>query len=114
MFERHGIIQEYHINLTEQETETLTTYTSTETSIEISRLHPFYNYTWIVTAVTIGEGPYTASDTVMTLEDGKFVYAKTITITWNFFSSKWCTSRLFCYGDNFNEFLPCMGTPCSI
>ena len=43
-----------------------------ETFIEISRLHPFYNYTWIVTAVTIGEGPYTASDTVMTHEDGKF------------------------------------------
>ena len=25
-----------------------------------------------MTAVTIGEGPYTASDAVMTLEDGKF------------------------------------------
>ena len=71
--EIHGIIREYHINLTEQETGTLTTYTTSTTALEIALLHPHYNYTWTVTAVTIGEGPYTTSNNVTTLQDGKFI-----------------------------------------
>ena len=71
--ERHGIIREYKINLTEQETGVLTTYRTSSESIEVSLLHPFYTYTWIVTAVTIGDGPFTATKNVTTLEDGEFL-----------------------------------------
>ena len=71
MLETHGIIREYHVNLTEEATEVVTTYTSSVTSIEVSLLHPFYIYSWVVAAVTIGEGPYTQPIQVTTLEDGK-------------------------------------------
>ena len=71
--EINGIIREYHINLTGVETGTLTTYISSTTSIEITQLHPYYTYVWVVTAITIGEGPYTTSNNVTTLQDGKFI-----------------------------------------
>ena len=70
--ERHGIIREYHINLTEEATEVVVTFTTSANYIEVSQLHPFYNYSWVVTAVTIGEGPYTELSLVTTLEDGRF------------------------------------------
>ena len=76
ILERHGIIREYHINLTEQETGTLTTYTTSTTALEIALLHPYYNYTWTVTAVTVGEGPYTTSNNITTFQDGKLIKSK--------------------------------------
>ena len=69
--ERHGIIREYRVNLTEQETGELTTYRTSSEFIEVALLHPFYTYTWIVTAVTIDEGPYTVFNNVTTYQDGK-------------------------------------------
>jgi hypothetical protein len=91
--ERHGIIREYKINLTEQETGVLTTYRTSSESIEVSLLHPFYTYTWIVTAVTIGEGPFTATKNVTTLEDvpsgpplnisAVEVFSRSFTLTWD-------------------------------
>ena len=72
VLETHGVIREYHINLKEEATDTIMTYISSGTFIEVSLLHPFYNYSWVVTAVTIGEGPYTGPSWVTTLEDGKF------------------------------------------
>ena len=72
ILERNGIIREYHINLTEEATEIVLTYISLGNSIEVSLLHPFYSYSWIVSAVTIDEGPYTEPSWVTTLEDGKF------------------------------------------
>ena len=72
ILERNGIIRDYRINLTEETTEIVMTYISSGNSIEVSLLHPFYNYSWIVSAVTIGEGPYTEPSWVTTLEDGKF------------------------------------------
>ena len=71
LLETHGIIREYHVNLTEEATELVTTHTSSGTSIEVSLLHPFYIYSWVVAAVTIGKGPYTLPIQVTTLEDGK-------------------------------------------
>ena len=71
VLETHGIIREYRINITEQETGTRMTYTSYSTSIDVSLLHPYYTYHWIVTAFTIGDGPYTTFNSVRTLQDGK-------------------------------------------
>ena len=68
----HGIIREYHINFTEEATDIIMTYISLGTFVEVSQLHPFYNYSWVVTAVTIGEGPFTEPSWVTTLEDGTF------------------------------------------
>ncbi len=47
--------------------------TSTTTSVEITSLHPDYVYTWVVTAVTIGVGPYTSTSTIRTPEDGEIL-----------------------------------------
>ena len=71
VLERHGIIREYQINLTELETGTELTYNSSDTTFEVSLLHPSYTYNWTVAAVTVGVGPYTAESTVVTLPDGK-------------------------------------------
>ena len=44
---------------------------STGTSLVVGSLHPDYVYQWIVTAVTVGEGPYTMPMTIRTPEDGE-------------------------------------------
>ena len=44
---------------------------TTNRFLEISSLHPDYEYQWIVTAVTVGVGPYAAAVTIRTPEDGK-------------------------------------------
>lgn len=64
------------MNVTEIETGQKIQRTVTTTSIVIATLHPYYTYTWTVTAVTTGEGPYSPISTVTTPEDGKqFVIA---------------------------------------
>lgn len=67
----HGIIQEYHINLTEEETGAQYVYTSSNTSLSVSMLHPYYTYQWSVAAATIEIGPYIASsNSITTHQDG--------------------------------------------
>ena len=45
--------------------------TSVTTSVDAADLHPYYTYTITVSAVTIGEGPYSSAISLQTLEDGK-------------------------------------------
>ena len=40
----------------------------------IGALHPFYTYTFSVSAVTLAAGPYTDDYSVKTLEDSKYYY----------------------------------------
>lgn len=68
---QNGHIIEYRINVTEVITGRVFVRVSTSTSLVIGSLHPDYVYQWVVTAVTIGVGPYTAISSVRTLEDGK-------------------------------------------
>ena len=68
---QNGIIREYKVNVTEVETGRMWQLISITTSINVSSLHPFYLYEWIVSSFTIGDGPYTSVSTVMTPEDGK-------------------------------------------
>ena len=67
----NGIIVEYRINVTEVITGRAFVRVSTTTSLEITSLHPDYVYSWVVTAVTVGAGPYTAASTIRTPEDGQ-------------------------------------------
>ena len=71
MDHQNGQIVEYRINITEVNTGTVFERVSTTTSLVISSLHPDYVYQWIVTAVTIGVGPYTSISTIRTPEDGR-------------------------------------------
>ena len=66
---------EYRINVTEVITGRVFVHVSTSTSLEITSLHPDYVYQWIVTAVTVGAGPYTSISTIRMPEKGKLVYS---------------------------------------
>lgn len=69
---RHnGIIREYRLNITEMETGRMFRTVSATSSQVINNLHPDYTYEWMVTAFTVGEGPYSYTHRVTTLEDGK-------------------------------------------
>lgn len=69
---QNGLIVEYRVNVTEMITERVFLQISTSTSLVIESLHPDYVYLWVVTAVTIGVGPYTTTSTIRTPEDGKY------------------------------------------
>ena len=65
------------MNVTEVETGTVFTLTSTTTSITLQSLHPYYNYRCVVSANTVGIGPYTAVFNIRTPEDCKLhIYIK--------------------------------------
>ena len=44
---------------------------STATTVVASTLHPYYTYSFTVSAVTVGEGPYSQPLSIQTLEDGE-------------------------------------------
>lgn len=72
--DHNGIISEYRVNVTEIETGQEFQRAVTTTSVVIATLHPFYTYTWTVTAVTVGEGPYSPPSTLSTPQDGMHNY----------------------------------------
>jgi receptor-type tyrosine-protein phosphatase Q len=55
---RNGRIRQYQIRLTEIETGDILQLVSTTAGVNISNLHPFYNYNCSVAAETIGLGPF--------------------------------------------------------
>ena len=69
---QHGVIREYHINVTGLDDMIMLQLTTDAnvTHITVGSLHPFYRYTADVAAVTIGEGS-SISVTVRTEEDGE-------------------------------------------
>ena len=72
MADHNGIIRNYTIIVTEENTGRELVLTSSSTSQRIESLHPFYNYTCRVAAVTVGVGPFSLPVTITTAEDGKF------------------------------------------
>ena len=67
----NGIIRNYTINITEENTGRWIQLTSNTNSQRVESLHPHYNYTCVVSAVTVAAGPYSSPVFVTTLEDGK-------------------------------------------
>lgn len=69
----NGIIREYRVNITEDETgNVLQHLVTTTTDLVVRNLHPDYTYTWTVTAFTVAEGPYSSIARVKMPEDGTF------------------------------------------
>lgn len=66
----NGVITAYHILITEVITERVFNFTSTTTSLLAVGLHPYYTYECIVSAFTIGNGPYSQVINITTPEDG--------------------------------------------
>ena len=66
----NGIVTEYRITITEVVTGRVITLTSATTSKMASGLHPYYVYECIVSAFTVGAGPYSQIIRITTPEDG--------------------------------------------
>ena len=69
--DHNGIIRHYIMNITEENTGRMFQTASTTTHIMLVFLHPYYNYTLVVSAVTVEEGPYSVPVTIITAQDGK-------------------------------------------
>ena len=69
--DQNGVIRYYTIHITEIDTGLQHTLNSTLTQTKVYFLHPYFNYTYAVSAATIELGPYTNATNVRTSQDGK-------------------------------------------
>ena len=69
---QNGYIVEYRVNVTETDTGDSFSVTTTDTSLVVTSLHPYYTYSCIVAAVTTGVGPYSTVINITTEEAGMF------------------------------------------
>ena len=70
--DRNGDIVQYHIRVTELETQTDSEYTSTTQNYTLTSLHPYYSYSISIAAETIAVGPYSTGLLQQTSESGEF------------------------------------------
>ena len=68
---QNGIIQTYIISITVLESGENIQLTSNGTQINLELLHPYYTYSFVISAVTIGPGPPSSAYNVITDEEGK-------------------------------------------
>lgn len=71
--DHNGIIRQYAIHITELNTGLEYTLTSVEIQTSVYFLHPFYNYTIAVSAVTNQPGPFSIPLNVRTSEHSKIL-----------------------------------------
>ena len=72
-FEDHnGLLRHYVVSCTEQQSGSVLQWFTVNSTSErlVDSLHPFYNYSCVVAAVTVSEGPFSSSVTVVTAQDG--------------------------------------------
>ena len=68
----NGIIREYSIIIEDTRTAgELESYIALGTSINITNLHPYTNYSCRVAAITVAIGPFSPSVNITTDQDGK-------------------------------------------
>lgn len=70
--QQNGMVRSYTVNATEVETGRQLSFTVVNTTIQLTELHPHYNYVCTVAAYTVGIGP-TATIRILTLEDGELL-----------------------------------------
>ena len=69
--DQNGVIINYTISVSVQETGESFTYTTSDTTYSFTTLKPYRSYDITIAASTsIGTGPFSAVSTVATLEDG--------------------------------------------
>lgn len=71
--DRNGVIRNYTIVVTEEETNATFTLYSLDTIEVVDSLHPFYHYEFAVAATTVEIGPFAITGTVQLLPDGKHI-----------------------------------------
>ena len=76
---QNGIIRTYNINVTVLESGDNIQLTAGNTELYLEMLHPYYTYSFVISAVTIGPGPPSSVYTITTEEEGNvtlFVWQK--------------------------------------
>ena len=68
--QQNGVIRHYILALTELDTGFMLNHSTAENSFTFTSLHPSYTYQFEVAAFTIDSGPFSASVTLQTFEDG--------------------------------------------
>ena len=71
---QNGIIRSYIINMTELETQQTIQLMSNTTERDFEMLHPYYTYTFVISAVTIGPGPPSSVYNVTTEHEGSLLF----------------------------------------
>ena len=69
--DQNGIVRYYVVNVTEVQTANVFQCTANTTGLSISSLHPSYMYVIVVSAATIGPGPFSPALTLQTAEAGR-------------------------------------------
>ena len=82
--DQNGVIRHYAIHIVEITTSQEHTLNSTETQTAVYFLHPYYNYTYAVSAVTIELGPYTTATNIRTSEDGTIMCKRLLSTCLNY------------------------------
>ena len=67
---QNGIIRTYIINVAVQQSKEIIHLMSNSTQIKLELLHPYYTYSFVISAVTIGPGPPSSAYNVTTDEEG--------------------------------------------
>lgn len=68
--DHNGVLRSYTVSITEENTGREISLTSQTNSLTVDSLHPHYNYTCTVAAVTVSAGTFSAPITVTTEESG--------------------------------------------
>lgn len=71
--EVNGAIQHYTVNVVERHTGIQWTFFVVDRTLHVGGLHPHYYYDLNVSATTIGRGPFSASYSLQTQSEGKFM-----------------------------------------
>ena len=101
--DHNGIIRNYVVNTTEENTGRHLLFTSRTNSQRVDSIHPYYNYTCIVAAITVSAGPFSAAIVITTAESGIIVLCGRIMMTCLFNSPQWPSNKLS-NGANFLKF----------
>ena len=67
---RNGVIWRYAINITEIQTMSFETFSTTKNNFTLINCHPFYQYHYTIAAETIGLGPFSSGNVIQMPEAG--------------------------------------------
>ena len=67
---QNGIIRTYVIRVAVQQSKENIQLISNSTQINLELLHPYYTYSFVISAITIGPGPPSSAHNVTTDEEG--------------------------------------------
>ena len=72
--QQNGVLVGYVVNVTETEIGNQYQIVTQEAQYTFHDFHPFYHYAFIVAAVTVGQGPFSAIFSLQMPQDGIYTY----------------------------------------